>query len=454
MATTAKGASTPANASSILQSATAGKDGRNKFYNSTASRQREARQREAVLLSVVLHGTLFGLMSGGCFLLLGWLCWRAYGQAFLHHLSRQDHRCDVLVVLLLLWTLSCLLEGKAASAAAAYGLAVHMRIYPIIYAPSIVLFLAARSLLKQQQLRRGKAVAAAAGAGTAQAGAAGGEAAAAKEEVSEATANLQAVSREGPGAEEVEGRAAVESPDHEGEGTQAAQPPRGPHLVPGAAPDTLSQDPDRGAGQEGLLGDKGGGEGRVEEGAGQASGPPNTLHQAGAPAVADAGPMATGNRGSASTGSLNSTAAKASSHPAAGPVPISQPTASQGCKAAWRPPPLTLASQPLRQREAVLLSVLLHGTLFGLMSGGCFLLLGWLCWRAYGQAFLDQAFMHHLSRQDHRHNFSIYFYDIYLSYAARPPPMVGGAGHAAAQPQAAGLPAASPGAGCAELAAA
>ncbi|KAJ9530465.1 hypothetical protein QJQ45_012426 [Haematococcus lacustris] len=98
---------------------------------------------------------------------------------------------------------------------------------------------------------------------------------------------------------------------------------------------------------------------------------------------------------------------------------------SPGIRAAWDTPPLTLASQPLRQREAVLLSVLLHGTLFGLMSGGCFLLLGWLCWRAYGQAFLDQAFLHHLSRQDHRHNFSIYFYDIYLSYAAHPPPSPG-----------------------------
>ncbi|GFH23381.1 GPI mannosyltransferase I, partial [Haematococcus lacustris] len=85
----------------------------------------------------------------------------------------------------------------------------------------------------------------------------------------------------------------------------------------------------------------------------------------------------------------------------------------------------TSAKLPLRQREAVLLSVLLHGTLFGLMSGACFLLLGWLCWRAYGQAFLDQAFLHHLSRQDHRHNFSIYFYDIYLSYAAHPPPSPG-----------------------------
>ncbi|GFH07935.1 GPI mannosyltransferase I [Haematococcus lacustris] len=84
-----------------------------------------------------------------------------------------------------------------------------------------------------------------------------------------------------------------------------------------------------------------------------------------------------------------------------------------------------LWGKPLRQREAVLLSVVLHGTLFGLMSGACFLLLGWLCWRAYGQAFLDQAFLHHLSRQDHRHNFSIYFYDIYLSYAAHPPPSPG-----------------------------
>ncbi|KAL6761415.1 PIG-M-domain-containing protein [Haematococcus lacustris] len=159
--------------------------------------------------------------------------------------------CDVLVVLLLLWTLSCLLEGKAASAAAAYGLAVHMRIYPIIYAPSIVLGLVQRRWSAGHQ----------------------------------------------PGLQIMRERA---------------------------------------------------------------------------------------------------------------PWQPSRPVAHTWC-----------------QREAVLLSVVLHGTLFGLMSGACFLLLGWLCWRAYGQAFLDQAFLHHLSRQDHRHNFSIYFYDIYLSYAAHPPPSPG-----------------------------
>ena len=53
--------------------------------------------------------------------------------------------CDVLVVLMLLAVLMALNSGHMGWAAAVYGLAVHFRIYPIIYAPSIVFFLATKA---------------------------------------------------------------------------------------------------------------------------------------------------------------------------------------------------------------------------------------------------------------------------------------------------------------------
>lgn len=59
--------------------------------------------------------------------------------------------CDVLVVILLLWVLLCLHKGYATTAAVVYGFAVHFRVYPIIYAPSIVCFLASRSLARQSR---------------------------------------------------------------------------------------------------------------------------------------------------------------------------------------------------------------------------------------------------------------------------------------------------------------
>jgi len=43
-----------------------------------------------------------------------------------------------------------------------------------------------------------------------------------------------------------------------------------------------------------------------------------------------------------------------------------------------------------------------------------FFLLTGLFYRMYGMEFLHEALLYHASRTDHRHNFSIYFYGIYL----------------------------------------
>ena len=60
--------------------------------------------------------------------------------------------------------------------------------------------------------------------------------------------------------------------------------------------------------------------------------------------------------------------------------------------------------------------VLWQGALFGFASGGMFAALGVVCYAAYGQDYLQEAFLHHLTRRDPRHNFSSYFYPIYLEH--------------------------------------
>lgn len=54
--------------------------------------------------------------------------------------------------------------------------------------------------------------------------------------------------------------------------------------------------------------------------------------------------------------------------------------------------------------------------MFGIISGSTFLILTGLCFYLYGWDFLHEALLYHLTRTDPRHNFSIYFYHIYLHY--------------------------------------
>ncbi|XP_015883714.3 GPI mannosyltransferase 1 [Ziziphus jujuba] len=54
--------------------------------------------------------------------------------------------------------------------------------------------------------------------------------------------------------------------------------------------------------------------------------------------------------------------------------------------------------------------------LFGLVSGSVFLFCTAFFYYLYGWDFLHEALLYHLTRTDPRHNFSIYFYHIYLQY--------------------------------------
>ncbi|WWC69321.1 uncharacterized protein I206_103259 [Kwoniella pini CBS 10737] len=52
---------------------------------------------------------------------------------------------------------------------------------------------------------------------------------------------------------------------------------------------------------------------------------------------------------------------------------------------------------------------------FGFVTGLTLLCVNGLLWSIWGQPFLEHTFLYHLTRLDHRHNFSPYFYPIYLS---------------------------------------
>ncbi|OCF41456.1 phosphatidylinositol glycan, class M [Kwoniella heveanensis CBS 569] len=53
---------------------------------------------------------------------------------------------------------------------------------------------------------------------------------------------------------------------------------------------------------------------------------------------------------------------------------------------------------------------------FGTVAGVTFGVVNGILWAIWGQPFLEHTYLYHLTRQDHRHNFSPYFYPIYLSF--------------------------------------
>ncbi|ORY24975.1 PIG-M-domain-containing protein [Naematelia encephala] len=52
---------------------------------------------------------------------------------------------------------------------------------------------------------------------------------------------------------------------------------------------------------------------------------------------------------------------------------------------------------------------------FGVIALGTFIFLNGILWSIWGYPFLKHTFLYHLTRLDHRHNFSPYFYPIYLA---------------------------------------
>ncbi|KAI1316182.1 pentamidine resistance factor [Mortierella claussenii] len=62
---------------------------------------------------------------------------------------------------------------------------------------------------------------------------------------------------------------------------------------------------------------------------------------------------------------------------------------------------------------------------FGLLSGGWFFLITGLMYYMYGYEFLYETYLYHVTRKDHRHNFSFWFYNIYLTFTSPTGTLVG-----------------------------
>ncbi|KAI9266767.1 PIG-M-domain-containing protein [Phascolomyces articulosus] len=56
--------------------------------------------------------------------------------------------------------------------------------------------------------------------------------------------------------------------------------------------------------------------------------------------------------------------------------------------------------------------------LFGAVSAGVFFALTWFMYQIYGDEFLQHTYLYHVTRKDHRHNFSVWFYQMYLAFDA------------------------------------
>lgn len=65
-----------------------------------------------------------------------------------------------------------------------------------------------------------------------------------------------------------------------------------------------------------------------------------------------------------------------------------------------------------------------RGIIYGIIAGTLFVILTWVNYFYFGQEFLQHAHLHHLSRQDTRHNFSIWFLSFYLMNGLSPYGMI------------------------------
>ncbi|KAJ1892257.1 GPI mannosyltransferase 1 [Kickxella alabastrina] len=72
----------------------------------------------------------------------------------------------------------------------------------------------------------------------------------------------------------------------------------------------------------------------------------------------------------------------------------------------------TYGAQPSSQ--ARLLNV--YRVKFFAISAGVFMLLSVVMYGAYGREFVDETYVYHVTRKDHRHNYSMWFFPIYLEF--------------------------------------
>ncbi|PIA27154.1 hypothetical protein AQUCO_08300090v1 [Aquilegia coerulea] len=83
---------------------------------------------------------------------------------------------------------------------------------------------------------------------------------------------------------------------------------------------------------------------------------------------------------------------------------------------AWLFNPFTFTIGTRGNCELVLSLLTRERILFGLLSASVFFFWTWLFFYLYQWEFLNEALFYHLTRTDPRHNFSIYFYHIYLHH--------------------------------------
>eukprot|EP00796_Vickermania_ingenoplastis_P005950 gene5950-4259_t len=84
--------------------------------------------------------------------------------------------------------------------------------------------------------------------------------------------------------------------------------------------------------------------------------------------------------------------------------------------------PLVLGLWEMSTEKSVVsrcLSTLGQGFLLGLMCIVSFAIPTFLCYLAYGDQYIDEAFLYHMRREDHRHNFSPYWLLMYLNMGRR-----------------------------------